>query len=104
MAFWTEASERNQRGKAFKGRVSTANYRKFLLLISNPQLATPLTMAVCAAHGVTSTSRLLTETSFTSLESAITSLHPTANLLMRTSTSRLGVQRCKMLPRSLMSS
>lgn len=104
MGFWTEASERNKMGKATKGRVSTANNRKFLLLILNPQLATPLTMAVCAAHGVTSTSKPLTGTSFTSLGSAITSLRPTANLPMRTSTSRLGVQWWKMLRRSLMSS
>lgn len=87
-----------------KRRVSMANCRKFLWLILNPQLATPLTMAVCAAHGVTSTSRTSTGTSFISLGSAITSLHPTANLPMRISTSRLGVQWWKMLPWSPTSS
>lgn len=93
-----------KRGKLPKGKTLKANDRKFLLLVVNPQLETPLTMAVSAARGVTSTTRPLMGTSSTSLGSAITSLPPTANLPTRISTSRSGVQWRQMPRWSLTSS
>lgn len=109
---WTENNKWRWAGKNYSmtkwsfGQVDFHHVKvgDFFKATFNSQLPILLTMAACAAHGVTSTSRPLTGTSFTSLGSAITSLHPTANLPMRTSTSRLGVQWWKMLRRSLTSS
>lgn len=63
----------------------------FLQLVLNSQIPTLLTMAVCAVHGATSTSRLLMETSSATLGSVIMFLHPIATLPMKSSTSKLGV-------------
>jgi len=63
---------------------------RFFTASFNSQLPILLTMAVCAAHGATSTSRPLMETYIPSLGYVIMFLHHSAMLPMRISTSRLG--------------
>lgn len=72
--------------------------QKVLYITLNPQLETQLIIIECVALGAISTSRPLMEISISFLDSAIMSLHPTANPHMKTSMCKLDTWWLRMLP------